>query len=675
MALIDLKTNLKSLKYGSDRPGGGSSGQPYIQTDIPPTNLISVNNETFGGAGNTDPIYKINTTGNLDYPIRGGAINFQLGNQTFTLSSQIDKSRIRKFFEDAPRGKAFIDKQVGLQLSNPKMETGNTLVGFNQSNPLPGLLENTRVYNLGQNTLAQVGVQGTGVHAIRHGTVPFNVFQKNYYDIVNAQNVLDKKDSNRLVTLAGLKMTTGLTQFTDVRTIPNRNLINTLGISLNRNLIFEYLGGPGSTYGIGSTVIKRAVDTTKLKSSRAMIYDQLMIQNLNNTVDGARTTDIQDYREQLNQETFWVKEETLEYKLFAGGTDLMNILEPCVFENNMAPWEVNTEDTKDVIKFVFEAISNNDPSKSQAIFFRAFLTAGITDNNSATLSSFKYMGRGENFYTYQGFDRTIGFSFRIAVGSKDELFPLYTKLQTLMSQVYPDYSANQIMRAPIVRITIGDYLYRVAGFIENVNITIDNNIPWEINLDGDSLQLPQVVDVAISFKPIMDQLPRRNSLLIGPQKTPQQPIIIGQDSIEGYVSEAPIGTRDINISPPENLQIKLPSTIAGFQARQNNSAPANGGPTKQQTKLATAKKKIKKPANKNVAPAPYKSPNGPTYGGAPASMDAAGSVFNTSTQKPAVLTPLQQLIKSQIAGTKKSVINPETGQPFTIPFGQLGYGG
>ena len=35
MGLIDLKTNLKSLKYGNDRPGGGSSGQPYIVTPIP----------------------------------------------------------------------------------------------------------------------------------------------------------------------------------------------------------------------------------------------------------------------------------------------------------------------------------------------------------------------------------------------------------------------------------------------------------------------------------------------------------------------------------------------------------------------------------------------------------------------------------------------------------------
>ena len=35
MGLIDLKTDLKSLRYGKDTLGGGYSGQPYIQTPIP----------------------------------------------------------------------------------------------------------------------------------------------------------------------------------------------------------------------------------------------------------------------------------------------------------------------------------------------------------------------------------------------------------------------------------------------------------------------------------------------------------------------------------------------------------------------------------------------------------------------------------------------------------------
>ena len=35
MPLVDLKTNLKSLRYGNDQPFGRSSGQPYVTSSIP----------------------------------------------------------------------------------------------------------------------------------------------------------------------------------------------------------------------------------------------------------------------------------------------------------------------------------------------------------------------------------------------------------------------------------------------------------------------------------------------------------------------------------------------------------------------------------------------------------------------------------------------------------------
>ena len=34
MGLKDLKTNLKSLRYGKDTVGGGTSNEPYITTSI-----------------------------------------------------------------------------------------------------------------------------------------------------------------------------------------------------------------------------------------------------------------------------------------------------------------------------------------------------------------------------------------------------------------------------------------------------------------------------------------------------------------------------------------------------------------------------------------------------------------------------------------------------------------
>jgi len=519
MPLIDLQTNLKNLRFGNDQPGYGSSGLPYIQTQIP---------DTPNATGTFKPLFRPGSTGNLDYPIRGGQLQFQLGSQTFTLSSQLDRSRIRRFFEDAPRGKAFLDKQVGLQFSNPKIETGNTLFGIPQAFPFPGIVENTRIYNNGANTLAQVGASGTGAHAIRSGLVPFNPFQKFYYDIVNSQNVDNQSQTNRLLIMNALKMTSSANNpFVNPNNVPDIERVNTLGISLNRNLLFQYLGGTGSAYGIGGTTIRRYTDTTqvgvtKFTNRNVMVYDQLRSQNINTIVDGTATKNIQDFRTQLGEydpPNNWLKKDTIDSKFFkveAGKyKDKMNLLYPFVFNNSTAPWEFNQADTNDLIKFVFEAVSNDDPTISTAIFFRAFLTAGLVDNNSAQLSSFKYIGRGENFYTYQGFERVIGFSFRVAAQSKEELKPMYNRLNMLMSQVYPDYSpVTNIMRAPLVRLTIGDYMYRMPGFLENVNITVDNNYSWEVNLEqsqtGDIAQLPQIVDVSATFRPIFDVLPKRS---------------------------------------------------------------------------------------------------------------------------------------------------------------------
>lgn len=516
--LIQLKTDLKSLKYGSDRPGGGWSGQPYVQFPI---------------EDNTTPptiveFYTKNRT-SLDYPARGGGITYEVGTQTYTLASQIDKSRIKKFFEDKPRGAAFIQKQIGLQLSNPKMETGKALAGITQGAPLSGLLENTRVYNNGKNTLEQVGVEGTGVHLTRHGTMPFNILEKNYAATVGSQNKFNYSSQNRLLILQKLKMSSSPTQFSNPSSNLDINIVNNLGISLNKNILFQYLGGPGSSYGIGSTTIKRSDNTTKVYAQNAMTYDQLMSQGKT----GIEPSSIQDFRSQVdysNSMPWNYTTSSLEWRLNTGnpgsnqkpadytitvdkGVDKLNALPAFIFQDSVDPWAIQGKDSKDLVKFGFEAISNDNVGYSNAILFRAFLTS-ITDNNSAELNAFKYMGRGETFRTYQGFDRSISFGFKIAAQSRAELKPLYTKLNQLISQVYPDYSpSTNFMRAPVIRLTIGDYIYRMPGFLESVNVTIDGATSWEINIEesNDVAQLPHSLDVAVSFKPIFDTLPQRST--------------------------------------------------------------------------------------------------------------------------------------------------------------------
>jgi hypothetical protein len=243
MPLIDLKTDLKSLKYGKDRPGGGNSGQPYITNDI--------NNP-------------INQIGFDDGLVRGGAVGA-------ARSSVIDTLRIGKFLTDAPRGPLWLVKQAGLQFSNPKLEVKKSLGGFFSSlltgdlGPATGgALQPTRLYNLGINTLAQVPVNAFGVHFNRHGLLPVQDDNTKYLAVVTANNKGNSKN-NRLVDYLNTKL--NVTTVAGTRTSLLQKFINLLPIikgfaQPQQQTLNSYLGGPGSIYGIGTTIIKRYDYTT-----------------------------------------------------------------------------------------------------------------------------------------------------------------------------------------------------------------------------------------------------------------------------------------------------------------------------------------------------------------------------------------------------------------------------
>jgi len=265
--LLTLKTDLKSLKYGQDRLGGGSSGQPYITTDI--SDIDSVINQ-------------IRTRVGDDGLIRGGIIGS-------TYSATTDTIRIGKFFKDIPRGPLFIAKQVGLQLSNPKLEykklgtnrptsgggflnnLGNLII--NTANTIENAVGSTRIYNLGVNTLAQIPVNAVGGHIVRHGFLPIADPSKYYANVVYENNFLN--GTNRLTELTtkfklGDRESNKIINSPLVSRINNiSNAINSiLGISIPTinvsnpdHIISEYIGGPNSSYGIGKTVIRRYYNT------------------------------------------------------------------------------------------------------------------------------------------------------------------------------------------------------------------------------------------------------------------------------------------------------------------------------------------------------------------------------------------------------------------------------
>ena len=100
--------------------------------------------------------------------------------------------------------------------------------------------------------------------------------------------------------------------------------------------------------------------------------------------------------------------------------------------------------------------------------------------------------------------------------------PLYQKVNTLVSATTPTYN-NNFMRGTLVKMTVGDYIYELPGFLNNVNLTWQTDYPWEIamnrpeDLERDSTQqeLPMVLDCSLSFTPIHDFLPTAENLVSG----------------------------------------------------------------------------------------------------------------------------------------------------------------
>lgn len=579
MALRDLKSSLKNLKFDKDTPGGGSSGLPYIKGGLP--------EDSPAGEYLAD-LARYSSNGN----VRGGLYS--------VVASTEDTVRISRFLTDFPKGLLFTSKQVGLAKSNPKIETETR-----------GEAINTQVYNLNSNLLAQVANQGTGEHIPYYGFNTNNLRDdKNKYEEIVSKKA---KEENRLVTLYNNKIL-------ENPPLNTPNDISSLGISDNKEVLFNYSGGPGSLYGDGNTFIPRVVDTTKAYSAKGQLRQQyildvnkllgfsnnkLVFQNpfinsysvesteyqqgygstavdflrpekspigyeFGNTMAYSKLLssslgELQDFRQNTIISSSLAsdynngkvniasrigignpgarKDRTSINTVYEGGQDKVNMIPLYTDATNPFENKQYKDEARDIIKFAFEVIDNTDPSKTTKVHFRAFIT-NFSDNIGADWNGTKYMGRGESFYTYQGFTREVSFNLKVAAQSKQEMLPLYQKLNYLASSLHPDYNGSGFMRGNLHKLTVGEWFYRTPGILKSMNVSINDDYSWEIkytepeteknkqtkkdygkndfpnangfpgspefqksNSDADQMELPQILDIQFTFTPILNELP------------------------------------------------------------------------------------------------------------------------------------------------------------------------
>jgi len=169
---------------------------------------------------------------------------------------------------------------------------------------------------------------------------------------------------------------------------------------------------------------------------------------------------------------------------------------------------------KDFIKFRIR-----DAVNGRWIIFPALIN-GITDNSSHSPTTINYIGRPDSVYVYGTMDRTIGFNLRVVALNKDDIETIWEKVNYLKGLVQPQFkqfftdnedtkllNPNDINTrpvAPIIYLTIGDMFVNTPGFFKSVNVTIPDNVNWELD---DNLQFPHICDIALDFQYIGKETP------------------------------------------------------------------------------------------------------------------------------------------------------------------------
>ena len=565
MGLINLKTDLKSLRYGNDRIGGGDSGQPYITTAIP------------------DRIGPY--IGTTDFLLRGG-INA-------VKDSITDVKRLGKMFMDtkSPNGLLFIAKQQLLSRTAVRTQTSRIL--------------NEGIYSP-LNTLAEAGLVSTGGHLVKQGLNPFAdtgayANNGNLYDVKanpfrNPELKITGIGGNRLVRIWNTAIEFSSAKVNNITYNKGNNFIN----------ILSYPGGPDSKLGIGSTNIRSQsvknrtsltvnsslsnfdIKTNAWSYSSQTISTPYVQDNEGNLADLLSTNpfveenrgsvsspNIQDFRVALRSSlidnlkkrqisSLGIAPDAPNYstqnyelrtnlgqpgqrqnKSYADyskgvegttGTGVSNgkstygdvtikglgsapsgldkINSVPVYRSEQASTDPQLTDLCD---FRIAIIDNNTPTFKTFLHFRAFL-GGISDAYQADWTPFKYLGRGENFYTYGGFTRQMSLSWTVAAQSKEELIPMYKKLNYLASTLAPDYSPQGYMRGNIAQLTVGGYVYEQPGIITGLTYDIQDDSPWEIGIntaggvDETVRQLPHIIRVSsFNFIPIQKFLPKKQN--------------------------------------------------------------------------------------------------------------------------------------------------------------------
>ena len=572
MPLIDYQTSLTELKYGRDRfgerTGENSSRQPYIKSQIP--------DEYLG------------RTGGDDFLLRGGTlvprvIGHDLSRMTKLL---FGRGNVKGPLFIAKQNMLSLTNPfsgAGVKSWEPPVKKDSTAVGnfFRNlaSNIAQAVPLNQGIYSP-INTLASVAGTGLGIRFVKQGydptlaTNPDNPFSFGSNPDGNLPLALPTYLRTMFPNGAQPGSDDSLTRMTGL-------LVNRTDATKADKPLLTYGGGPGSDLGIGKTTIQIAKGSQTiyaqgkapsnffksglLDATPRLVFTQTEINSYADSYAASKTgvTNVPSFQKTLAPTGNKRIPNTLSYieknygkrvnlgdpgkkgnlisytigKRFGPITSQNNSVqtnnrydsEAIVDKVNRYPLyksaNVKTGEPllNDFVKFRIGVIDNDNPGLKTYIHFRAIIDS-FSDNYSSEWESTRFMGRGENFYKYKGFDRDISLGWTVVAQSKGELIPMYQKLNYLASVNAPSYSSNGYMRGNLITLTLGGWCYEQPGYMSGINLDVPTEAPWELALpdgagttttaagvstDPSVKEMPMMVKVSgFKFTPIHNFVPQ-----------------------------------------------------------------------------------------------------------------------------------------------------------------------
>lgn len=171
--------------------------------------------------------------------------------------------------------------------------------------------------------------------------------------------------------------------------------------------------------------------------------------------------------------------------------------------------------TQDFIKFYMtgpKLVNGDALATDDIIVFRATL-GSLSDSFQGNWTPITMIGRADPNYQYTGFNRDVSLDFTVYATDRDELQPIWRKLNALAGYTAPTYLPDSIaMQAPWMRITVGDLFVQQPVLLTTLDYTLhDADTSWEINIENDPtmMEVPFKVTVRCSFTMISDYLPQK----------------------------------------------------------------------------------------------------------------------------------------------------------------------